>query len=153
MSIAWIYLISSEVVNVVTMLGVVSRISHEVLGLTILAWSNSIGDLIADVSVAKQGYPRMAMAAAIGGQLFNLLIGFGLPFTIAKMQGKTISMILNPTYRLLMLFLAISLIFTFVAMLAQKFYLRRVHSYCLVFIYISFFVFIGLSLDNVLVWN
>lgn len=30
MSIAWIYLISSEVVNVVTMLGVVSRISHEV---------------------------------------------------------------------------------------------------------------------------
>ena len=108
MSIAWIYLISSEVVNVVTMLGVVSRVSHEVLGLTILAWSNSIGDLIADVSVAKQGYPVMAMAAAIGGQLFSefliknrlkrnkirvtdLLIGFGLPFTIAKIQGKSIS--------------------------------------------------------------
>uniref|UniRef100_A0A1I7UHE7 Na_Ca_ex domain-containing protein n=1 Tax=Caenorhabditis tropicalis TaxID=1561998 RepID=A0A1I7UHE7_9PELO len=167
MSIAWIYLISSEVVNVATMLGVVSRVSHEVLGLTILAWSNSIGDLIADVSVAKQGYPRMAMAAAIGGQLFNLLIGFGLPFTIAKIQGKTISvtpysstisdnliqMIINPTYRLLMLFLGISLIFTFIAMFAQKFFLRRIHSYFLVFIYISFFIFIGLSLDNILVWN
>ena len=74
MSIAWFYLISSEVVNVVTMLGVVSRVSHEVLGLTILAWSNSIGDLIADVSVVKQGYPRMAMAAAIGGPLFSEFI-------------------------------------------------------------------------------
>ncbi|EFP09447.1 CRE-NCX-6 protein [Caenorhabditis remanei] len=153
MSIAWIYLISSEVVNVVTMLGVVSRVSHEVLGLTILAWSNSIGDLIADVSVAKQGYPVMAMAAAIGGQLFNLLIGFGLPFTIAKIQGKSISMIINPTYRLLMLFLGISLVFTLIAMFAQKFFLRRIHSYSLVFIYIAFFVFIGLSLDGILVWN
>ncbi|EGT33728.1 CBN-NCX-6 protein [Caenorhabditis brenneri] len=153
MSIAWIYLISSEVVNVVTMLGVVSRVSHEVLGLTILAWSNSIGDLIADVSVAKQGYPRMAMAAAIGGQLFNLLIGFGLPFTIAKIQGKSISMIINPTYRLLMLFLGISLVFTLIAMFVQKFFLRRIHSYFLVFIYITFFVFIGLSLDDILVWN
>ena len=31
------------------MIGVVSRISHVVLGLTVLAWSNSTGDLIADV--------------------------------------------------------------------------------------------------------
>ncbi|VDL78421.1 unnamed protein product [Nippostrongylus brasiliensis] len=30
MSISWIYFISSEIVNVVTMLGVISQISHEV---------------------------------------------------------------------------------------------------------------------------
>ncbi|VDK59446.1 unnamed protein product [Cylicostephanus goldi] len=63
----------------------------QVLGLTILAWSNSIGDLIADISVVKQGYPRMAMAAAIGGPLFNLLIGFGLPFLIAIAGGRTVT--------------------------------------------------------------
>ncbi|PAV57023.1 hypothetical protein WR25_26100 [Diploscapter pachys] len=74
MSIAWIYWISAEVVSVVTMLGVISRIPHEVLGMTILAWSNSIGDLIADVSVVKQGYPRMAISAAIGGPLFSLYV-------------------------------------------------------------------------------
>ncbi|PAV57265.1 hypothetical protein WR25_04691 isoform H [Diploscapter pachys] len=91
MSIAWIYWISAEVVSVVTMLGVISRIPHEVLGMTILAWSNSIGDLIADVSVVKQGYPRMAISAAIGGPLFNLLVGFGLPFSIARLQKKAIS--------------------------------------------------------------
>uniref|UniRef100_A0A0K0CW98 Na_Ca_ex domain-containing protein n=1 Tax=Angiostrongylus cantonensis TaxID=6313 RepID=A0A0K0CW98_ANGCA len=71
MSLSWIYFISSEVVNVVTMFGVVSQLSHEVLGLTILAWSNSIGDLVANISVVKQGYPRMAMVAAVGGPLFS----------------------------------------------------------------------------------
>ncbi|KJH41717.1 Sodium/calcium exchanger protein [Dictyocaulus viviparus] len=91
MSLSWIYFISSEVVNVVTMFGVVLQLSHEVLGLTILAWSNSIGDLIADISVVRQGYPRMAMAAAIGGPLFNLLMGFGIPFLIAKANGRTVT--------------------------------------------------------------
>uniref|UniRef100_A0A8R1E2J0 Sodium/calcium exchanger membrane region domain-containing protein n=1 Tax=Caenorhabditis japonica TaxID=281687 RepID=A0A8R1E2J0_CAEJA len=153
MSIAWIYLISSEVVNVVTMLGVVSRISHEVLGLTILAWSNSIGDLIADVSVVKQGYPRMAMAAAIGGPLFNLLMGFGLPFTIAKLQGKYISMNINPTYRLLIVFLAISLLATLIGIPVQKFRLRRAHAAVLITIYVAFIVFVLLSETGVLVWN
>ncbi|EGT33636.1 CBN-NCX-7 protein [Caenorhabditis brenneri] len=153
MSIAWIYLISSEVVNVVTMLGVISRVSHEVLGLTILAWSNSIGDLIADVSVVKQGYPRMAMAAAIGGPLFNLLMGFGLPFTIAKLQGKYISMTINPTYRLLILFLAISLLATLIGIPVQKFRLQRPHAAVLITIYIAFIVFVLLSETEVLVWN
>lgn len=53
------------------MVGVEISGTLQVLGLTILAWSNSIGDLIADISVVKQGYPRMAMAAAIGGPLFS----------------------------------------------------------------------------------
>ncbi|KAK6741853.1 hypothetical protein RB195_009618 [Necator americanus] len=125
MSISWIYFISSEVVNVVTMLGVISHISHEVLGLTILAWSNSIGDLIADISVVKQGYPRMAMAAAIGGPLFNLLIGFGLPFLIAKANGRTVTINLNPTYRILLLFLGISLVTTLIVDYISAPFIRR----------------------------
>lgn len=43
----------------------------QVLGLTAVAWSNSIGDMIADVSVARKGFPRMAFAAAIGSPLFS----------------------------------------------------------------------------------
>lgn len=36
-----------------------------------MAWSNSIGDLVADVSVARQGFAQMAASAAIGGPLFS----------------------------------------------------------------------------------
>ncbi|KAL6727804.1 hypothetical protein Aduo_009648 [Ancylostoma duodenale] len=153
MSISWIYFISSEVVNVVTMLGVVSQISHEVLGLTILAWSNSIGDLIADISVVKQGYPRMAMAAAIGGPLFNLLIGFGLPFLIAKANGRTVTIELNPTYKILLLFLGISVTTTLIACFVQRFHLKRPHAFVLVFIYLAFITMIILTETGVAVWN
>ncbi|KHJ91679.1 Sodium/calcium exchanger protein [Oesophagostomum dentatum] len=153
MSISWIYFISSEVVNVVTMIGVVSRISHEVLGLTILAWSNSIGDLIADISVVKQGYPRMAMAAAIGGPLFNLLIGFGLPFLIAKANGRTVTIELNPTYRILLLFLGISLSTTLIACFVQRFYLRRPYAFVLISIYLAFITMIIFTETGLVVWN
>lgn len=63
-------------INVVMMFGVVSRVSHVILGLSVLAWSNSIGDLVADLgmfnmvfeclskslAVARQGFPRMAIS-------------------------------------------------------------------------------------------
>ncbi|CAJ0597871.1 unnamed protein product [Cylicocyclus nassatus] len=128
MALSWIYIISSEVVSVVTMIGVISQLSHEILGLTVMAWSNSIGDLVADISVVKQGYPRMAMAASIGGPLFNFLIGFGLPFLIAVADGRTVTVNLNPTYRVLILFLCISLTTTLIACFVQHFYLRRPHA-------------------------
>ncbi|PAV57259.1 hypothetical protein WR25_04691 isoform B [Diploscapter pachys] len=153
MSIAWIYWISAEVVSVVTMLGVISRIPHEVLGMTILAWSNSIGDLIADVSVVKQGYPRMAISAAIGGPLFNLLVGFGLPFSIARLQKKAISIVFKPTYHLLLLFLSLSLAITLVGLYVQRFFLRRPYAIILICLYITFMVFVILSETNVLVWK
>ncbi|KAE9553242.1 hypothetical protein FO519_003550 [Halicephalobus sp. NKZ332] len=90
MSISWIYAVTSEIVNIISMISVISRLSPEILGLTILAWSNSIGDLVADVSVARQGFPQMAASAAIGGPLFNLLIGFGGSFFIAMVTGRDV---------------------------------------------------------------
>uniref|UniRef100_A0A915LJJ7 Sodium/calcium exchanger membrane region domain-containing protein n=1 Tax=Meloidogyne javanica TaxID=6303 RepID=A0A915LJJ7_MELJA len=74
------------------MFGNLFNIPYQILGLTAVAWCNSIGDLIADVSVARQGMPRMALSAAIGGPLFNLMVGFGSSFTIAKLQGKEVTL-------------------------------------------------------------
>jgi Ca2+/Na+ antiporter len=57
--------------NVVMMFGNLFNIPYEILGLTAISWCNSIGDLIADVSVARQGMPRMGFSAAIGAPLFS----------------------------------------------------------------------------------
>ena len=70
-STVWIYSIATEVVGIITMIGVISRLPEVVLGLTLLAWSNSLGDLITDITVAKQGYPRMAISACFGGPCFS----------------------------------------------------------------------------------
>ena len=41
--------------------GLMLNISPVILGLTVLAWGNSLGDLVADTSLARQGYPQMAI--------------------------------------------------------------------------------------------
>jgi sodium/potassium/calcium exchanger 6 len=60
-SIAWISTIAGEVVGVLKTIGVVFGISEALLGLTIFAAGNSVGDLIADITVARLGYPVMAL--------------------------------------------------------------------------------------------
>ncbi|TNM89551.1 hypothetical protein fugu_003785 [Takifugu bimaculatus] len=80
---------ASEVVSVLHMLGVVLSLSNTVLGLTLLAWGNSIGDCFSDITVAKQGYPQMAISACFGGIIFNMLFGVGLGCLVQMIKTQS----------------------------------------------------------------
>lgn len=54
-----------------------------VIALTVLAAGTSAPDLIASVVVAKQGRGGMAVANAIGSNIFDVLVGLGLPWLVA----------------------------------------------------------------------
>lgn len=86
MSIAWIYATANEIISVMTMVGVVTGLSQELLGLTVMSWSDCIGDIVADIAVIKQGYPKMAMAAAIGGPLFSK----SLEYIVKQISGDNL---------------------------------------------------------------
>ena len=88
-SIVWIYIIANELVSLLKAFGVMFGLSDAILGLTVLAWGNSIGDMIADTSMARRGAPRAGFSACFGGPLFNLLLGIGLPFTIEMIKNGT----------------------------------------------------------------
>lgn len=60
-SVAWISTVAGEVVGVLKTFGVILGISEALLGLTIFAAGNSVGDLVADITVARLGYPVMAL--------------------------------------------------------------------------------------------
>lgn len=60
-SIAWISTIAEEVVGILKDAGVILGMSEAILGLTIFAVGNSVGDLVADITVARLGYPVMAL--------------------------------------------------------------------------------------------
>ncbi|KAF3916760.1 hypothetical protein ABW20_dc0107722 [Dactylellina cionopaga] len=77
-SICWISSIANEVVGVLKALGVILGISDAILGLTIFAVGNSLGDLVADITVARLGFPVMALSACFGGPMLNILLGIGI---------------------------------------------------------------------------
>ena len=88
-AIAWISTIASEVVGVLKALGVIFSISDAILGLTIFAVGNSLGDLVADITVAKLGFPVMALSACFGGPMLNILLGIGVSGLFMTIHNAT----------------------------------------------------------------
>ncbi|KXT00060.1 hypothetical protein AC578_5785 [Pseudocercospora eumusae] len=86
-AIAWISAIASQVVGALKALAVILNMSHAIMGLTIFAVGNSLGDLVADVTVAKLGYPVMALSACFGGPMLNILLGVGLSGSYILIRG------------------------------------------------------------------
>lgn len=71
-------MLSNIIVDVLVMYECISGISAELLGLTLLSWGNSVGDLFASVAISKKGFGEMALTGCIAGPVFNLLLGLGL---------------------------------------------------------------------------
>ncbi len=57
------------------------------LGLTVIAWANSIGDYLSITAFAKKGRASTAVGGIFPGQLFNFLIGFGFSLMIQSQDG------------------------------------------------------------------
>ena len=81
-SISWISMSAQELLGCLTTMGTILGFSPAILGVTVLAWGNSVGDLVADTAMAKAGEPQMAVSGCYAGPLFNTLIGLGLAFLI-----------------------------------------------------------------------
>ena len=77
----WIDFIADKLVNLLDFLGIICRIPAPIMGLTILAWGNSMGDLSANLTMARKGLANMAMTACFAGPVFNILMGLGLGFS------------------------------------------------------------------------
>ena len=90
-SVTWMDGTAGELVALLTALGKIHGVSETLLGATVLAWGNSVGDIVADVTVAKEGHPAMAIAACFAGPLFNLLMGLSAGLAIATEEHGTIA--------------------------------------------------------------
>ncbi|KAK9821207.1 hypothetical protein WJX74_010576 [Apatococcus lobatus] len=85
----WIDSVASEVVALLDLLGTVSGVDHTVLGLTVLAWGNSLGDLSTNVAMARRGLANMAMTACYAGPMFSMLVGLGIGF-MTLLAGRSL---------------------------------------------------------------
>ncbi|KGN59484.1 cation/calcium exchanger 2-like isoform X1 [Cucumis sativus] len=81
MSLTWSYIVAQELIGLLVSLSYIMGISPSILGLTFLAWGNSLGDLVANVTMALNGGQRgaqIAISACYAGPIFNTLFGLGM---------------------------------------------------------------------------
>jgi len=81
MAVIWIYVIANELVSLLSAIGKILDISDAIMGITVLAYGNSIGDLVANTVVAKKGIPQMGLGAAFAAPFCNTLLGLGCGLT------------------------------------------------------------------------
>ncbi|XP_072289500.1 mitochondrial sodium/calcium exchanger protein [Eucyclogobius newberryi] len=136
---------ASEVVSLLHMLGVVLSLSNTVLGLTLLAWGNSIGDCFSDITLAKQGYPRMAISACFGGIIFNMVFGVGLGCLAQTFQTHAdVQIELEGDLPwVLAASLGLSLVFSFIFVPVRGFHVGKHYG---VFLLLFYFMFLTVAL-------
>ncbi|XP_059179246.1 mitochondrial sodium/calcium exchanger protein-like [Physella acuta] len=150
-AVVWIYSIANEIVNILQALGVAIDLSDAILGLTLLAWGNSIGDFVADTTMARQGFPRMGISACFGGPLFNMLLGLGIPFSIACFKNRgTFDLKVNLEQMTLAAGLGFSLVSSFIIVPLFGFKMSRPYGIYLLVLYAAFLVIAILIEVNVI---
>ncbi|KAM9339147.1 sodium/potassium/calcium exchanger 4 [Symphorus nematophorus] len=85
LSTFWIAIFSYFMVWMVTIIGYTLGIPDVIMGITFLAAGTSVPDCIASLIVARQGLGDMAVSNTIGSNVFDILVGLGIPWAIQTM--------------------------------------------------------------------
>nr|DAD33586.1 TPA_asm: hypothetical protein HUJ06_012437 [Nelumbo nucifera] len=145
MSVFWISTVAGELLDCLAAVGAILELPPALLGLTVLAWGNSVGDLVADVAVAKAGQPAMAMAGCFAGPMFNMLVGLGtaLVMQTADVYPLAYELRFHISIVVAFVFLLSSLMGSLLVVTWFRFRVPRFWGFCLIGLY-SLFIMVSL---------
>ena len=84
----WTYFVSGMMIDILTFVGVLSKLSATYLALTIIAVGNALPDALLTIALASKGKADLGITGGYAGQLFGLLVGFGLAMLKKSLTEK-----------------------------------------------------------------
>lgn len=155
-AIGYVSIFSQLIIDFITFLAFYFSIDEVILNSILLSAGNTIGDFFGNAALAKAGEGLMGAFATYSGQIFNNYIGFSLSINAATAMGETDFDIFGKNkpndkpfpikHYFLMVVLASVLgilIFSYVYLLLNKFYLTKKFVTILALVYL---VFISVSM-------
>ncbi|CAM9725571.1 unnamed protein product [Ectocarpus sp. 12 AP-2014] len=141
MSISWISIISSYMVALATGAACILGVSAIVMGVLVLAVGTSVPDMIGSMIAAKNGEASMAIANAIGSNVFNILLGLGGPWLFSSLVSGEPTAVDSEgaTTALIILFCAV-LVFV-ISLILSRWNMNTKLAYSLLFTYVSYVVY------------
>ena len=122
------------------------QISEAIIAVTVLAVGTSIPDLLSSVIVSKQGRGGMAVSNAVGSNIFDILIGLGLPFMILILiTGGNIDIEIGNIQQSVYFLLA-SVFILFFLFLINKWKVGKIFGSFLILIYLAYVVWAVISI-------
>ncbi len=116
-----------------------------IVALTLLAAGTSAPDLIASIIVVRQGRGSMAVANAIGSNIFDILIGLGLPWMIALLfLGKSVIPVGVEGLMVSVFILVSTVVILFVFLFTDRL-LSKKEGWCLLALYGAYIVYTVIS--------
>jgi sodium/potassium/calcium exchanger 6 len=152
MSIIWISTVADELVLCLGVIGEIMGVPKAILGLTVLAWGNSIGDFVSNILIARKGYPAIATSAVYSSPITHLLLGLGISFIWKTKDGPLDLSTKDLTNSLFLNFLFVigGLLFTLIAIPVAGFRFTRFAGGVLLAIYVVAIVIILLDVTHVI---
>ncbi|KQK13901.1 cation/calcium exchanger 1 [Brachypodium distachyon] len=144
MSVLWAYTLARELVALLVAIGYMVGVKASVLGVTVLAWGDSLGDLVSNVAMALHGGAggaQTAVSACYAGPLFNTVVGLGLSLTLAAgaQYPTPFTLPADPAVYETVGFLCAGLAWALMVVPARGMRLDRVYGVGLIAIYLAFF--------------
>ena len=147
MAILWIGLLCHYMVEFSLACACILGIPPILVGLLVLSVGTSVPDAIGSMIAAREGEANMAIANAIGSNVFDVLLGLGLPWFLA---GVTVNKFeptpVNKDGILTWVFVLLFTVALFVGVLKyNRWQMNGELGKALVLIYALFFIFVAVS--------